>query len=197
MLIVRIFIIISFLVLLFNGCFKENENPKVLFNCIRLSDTTLYLKVSNKSESDIYIPSQYYGDFNFGYDSIYLEGFSNPKPDTTWFYKYNAVLPFPIYLNRQISELKPDSSFFVIDVVYYNQFRVQPFVKVKKDSIYLVKVNFNIPCNAQVAKAVYYKKDFFKDGASKNGDYLVEDFVIFERKYAKKETCPIYQAFVR
>jgi hypothetical protein len=126
-----------------------------------------------------------------------LDGFSNPKYDTTWYYKYNDLLPFSIYLNRKILELAPDSTFSLIDVVHYNQFRVQPFINVKKDSIYLSKVRFNVPCNGQVAKVVYYKKDFFKDEISKNGDYLLEDFKLFERNHAKKEVCPIYHAFVR
>ena len=183
--------------LLFCSCFKGKESPKVIFNCIGFSDTTLYVKVKNNSESDIYIPSQYFGNYIAGNDSLYLDGYINPEYDTTWYYKYNDVLPFPIYLNHEIKEQRPDSVFSLIDVVHYNQFRIQPFINVKKDSIYLAKVNFNIPCNSQVAKVVYYKKDFLKDESSKNGDYLFEDFEVFESKYATKEVCHIYHAFVR
>lgn len=193
----RFLCVISFLALLFAGCFKDRKSSNVEFNCIKLSDTTLYVKISNKSESDIYIPSQYIGNYTAGHDSIYLEGFSNPKYDTTWYYKYRDLLPFPIYLNRKILGIEPDSVFSLIDVIHYNQFRVQPFINVKKNSSYLSKVNFNVPCNGQVAKIVYYKKDFFKDETNKNGDYLLADFEAFERQHAKKEVCQIYRAFLR
>lgn len=185
---------ISFFVLLYTSCSNKNMKANVAFKCIKLSDSTLSIRIDNFSETDIFIPIQYIASYVTGYDTLYFESFLNPKYDTTWYYKYDSLFLTPVLVNRKIDFVEPDSVFNVVEAVYYNQFRVRPFMILKRDSSHIMKLDYTNTYKTQFAKFVYYENDFFKDVASKNGNYSKSDFINFEDKHSKKIVGLIYQA---
>lgn len=185
---------IVYIIFLF-GLFSCNVNEKsqkneIDFKCFKKNDTTAFLILKNKSERDIYIPRQYLGRYTLNDDSIHLEGYQNPRFDTTFFYQYSNLLPFKFSTTFKINGVKEDSTIKIIEQQYFNQFRMPQFVKVYKDSTVFLKVNFDIPDNSLYATAVFYDKDFRLDSAYANGGYLFEDFVEFEKRHAKHVVSP-------
>ena len=168
---------------------RQNEN-EIEFKCFKKNDSTAYILLKNKSDKDIFIPGQYFGVYTLNDDSIHLEGFQNPRFDTTLFYQYNKLLPFKFSTTYKIKGVKEDTTIRIIEQQYFNQFRVLPFVKINKDSTVFLKANFDIPDNSLYATAVYYDKNFQLDSAYASGGYLFENFVEFEKRHAKHVVSP-------
>lgn len=175
---------------------KLTSGPEIDFTCLKQDDSTLYVKISNFSAKDIYIPSRYLGNYTLNDDTVFLECFSNPKYNISYFFRYDKILPYPFYTSKKINRAKPDSTIKTVNQLYFNQFRIEPFIILKKDSSFLAQINFNIPQTCQVARIVYYETPFSETPYYKNDSYLIEDFISFENEYAKYVSQPVYMIYV-
>lgn len=175
---------------------KNISDSEIDFYCLKQDDSTLYVKISNFSAKDIYIPSRYLGNYTLNDDTVFLESFSNPKYNISYFFRYDKILPYPFYTSKKINRTEPDSTIKTVNQLYFNQFRIEPFIILKKDSSFLTEINFNIPQTCQVARIVYYETPFFETPYYKNNSYLIEDFISFEDEHAKYVSQPVYMIYL-
>lgn len=188
-----IFISAIYLIASCKATFKrENQNEKVSIVCLKDSDT-LYVKITNHTGKTIHIPKEYDGCYTLNNDTLYLE--TNPKIEfsTDYYYRYNDVFPFEFFTTRQIPDQKPDSTEkHVKQVFFYNQFRLQPIIKVSQDSSYIVTLHFDVPKYATIVKAVYYNEPFLDKDRIDRFDYSLKDFQKFDSLNAKYTIAPIF-----
>jgi len=169
---------------------KERRN-NINLVCLKENDT-LFIKVTNNTDSVIFIPKEYDGDYTNNDDTLHLETHSKPEYSTTYYYRYRNIFPFEFYTTRQIEGYKPDTIEQVKKQTYfYNQFRVQPILPIKPDSSYTVTLVFNVPKYTTVVNAVYYDRQFLDKERFEKVDYSLEDYVKFDSLNARYVTAPI------
>lgn len=170
---------------------KDLSSPVVLFAFFQLDDTTCYLKITNQTKKDIYLPEKYWANYTDNDDTIHLESFANPLYNTTYYYRYDHTLPFIFYTSKVFDDTKPDSIVKKTEPLYFNQFRVRPFKLLSADSTTYMTLNFLIPRLTPIVKIVYYEKSFFMDDLGKKVNYDINDFMSFESKNAKYVTSTV------
>lgn len=166
--------------------------PEIEILALQQNDTTLWLKIKNVSEKDIFVPGNYVAAFPTGADTIHLEAFGDPEINRSVFYRYSDLLPQPFYSTVIIPGLKIDTIVTKEYDIAYNQFGVGEFIRLKKDSVYTLQDFFDIPCYAKVANVVYYSIPFSE--VLKPG-YTLPDFSKFNRDYGKHVSSVIYKTY--
>ncbi len=184
----------------FNSCSSSKNEAtknegKVNLICLKENDT-LFIKVVNNTDSIIYIPKEYDGDYTNNDDTLHLETNSKQEYSTTYYYKYKNVFPFEFYTTKKIQGYTPDTvEHYRKQTFFYNQFRVQPIFGIMPDSAYTVKLVFNTPKYATVVKAVFYNKQFLNKERVEKIDYVLEDYLEFDSLNAKYITSPIIMRY--
>lgn len=179
-----------------SGKNKSNEKDrKVSLICLKENDT-LFIKVINNTDSMIYIPKEYDGDYTNNDDTLHLETHSKPEYSTTYYYKYKNIFPFEFYTTKKIQGYIADTvEQYKKQTYFYNQFRVQPILGIKPDSSYTVTLVFNAPKYATIVKAVFYNKQFLNKERIEKVDYVLEDYIQFDSLNAKYVTSPIIMRY--
>ena len=65
-------------------------------------------KVMNNTDSVIYIPKEYNGDYTNNDDTLHLETHSRPEHSMTYYFRYKNIFPFEFYTTKKIQGYKPD-----------------------------------------------------------------------------------------
>jgi len=176
-----------------NSVVQKNKiiQKKVSLICLRESDT-VYVKITNSTDSIIYIPEKYNVDFTNNDDTLHFETVNKPKYGTTYYYKYKSIFPFEFYSTRKISGYKADTiEQYSKQVFFFNQFRVQPILPISPGSSYIVKLEFDVPKYSNIIQAVYYKKPFLNKERLTKFDYTITDFLKFDSINAIHVNSPI------
>jgi hypothetical protein len=163
---------------------KINKKGKsVSLVCLKENDT-LFIKIINNTDSVIFVPKEYDGDYTNNDDTLHLETHNKPEYSTTYYYRYRNIFPFEFYTTRKIEGYKPDTIEQVKKQTYfYNQFRVQPILPVKPDSSYTKYTT--------VVNAVFYNRQFLDKERIEKVNYSLEDYIKFDSLNAKYVTAPI------
>lgn len=159
--------------------------------CLKENDT-LHIKVINNTDSVIYIPKEYDGDFTNNDDTLHLETHSKTKYNTTYYYRYRDIFPFEFYTTRLIEGYKPDTiEQFKKQTFFYNQFRVQSILPIRPNSSYTATLVFNVPKYTTIVSAVFYNRQFLDSEKIEKIEYSLEDYIKFDSLNAKYVEAPI------
>ncbi|QTE38814.1 hypothetical protein J3L18_07035 [Mucilaginibacter gossypii] len=162
---------------------KKAKQSGVLLFCLKDNDT-IYVKITNNTDSIIYVPPKYTPDFTNNDDTLHFETVNKAKYSITRYYRYKNVLPFEFHTTREIKGISADSvEEHRSPVTFYNQFRVQPMHDIKPGASYIEKIEFNVPKYVNVLQVVYYSRPFL-NSYQKYILYSYKDFMAFDSLYA-------------
>lgn len=155
---------IFIIIYLVSSCKKERHRSKidvVSIVCLKENDT-LNVKITNYTGKVIHIPKKYDGCYTLNNDTLYLETTGGKAEfGTDYYYRYKNIFPFEFFTTKKIVGYVPDSvERHVNQIIYFNQFKLQPILPLSPDSSYTMRLQFNVPKYANTIKAVYYYKPF-------------------------------------
>ncbi|SEO38109.1 MULTISPECIES: hypothetical protein [unclassified Mucilaginibacter] len=173
---------------------KEVRQRRVSLFCLKENDT-VYVKITNNTDSTIYIPGKYMPDFTNNDDTLHFETINKFKYGVTRYYRYKHVLAFEFYTTREINGIKADSvEEYKSQVTFFNQFRVLPMRDIKPGSSFIERLEFDVPRYVTVGQAVYYKSPFFQKNQI-NSQYLYKDFLLFDSLRANYVNAPVLNRY--
>jgi len=181
--IIQNYILISLVCcILFMGCTgsRESINGGISFFCLRDSNK-LHVKIFNKSNDTLFVPSQFIGTYMIGGDTIFLETTDKPKFGTTFLYKYRNVMPFEFFTTRKIMVEEPDSINKIFSQFsYVNQFGLGKVDTILPNTNHYQMVNFDVPKNSSFVSLVFYRKSLDEWKKEHNNSYSLNDFEEFD-----------------
>lgn len=170
---------------------KQGALKNVSLICLRDNDT-VYVRITNKTDSTIYIPKNYCPDYTVNSDTLHFEVVNKAEYGVNNYYRYKSIFPFDFYTTEKIKNYVPDTIVMHKEQTYfYNQFRIQQFLLIKPDSSHIMKLQFDVPNHAKIVQAVYYDKPFLNKNALDKAEYSLSDFLKFDSTYVKKTDAPI------
>lgn len=186
----------SFLSILIISCRDEKDKSiGATIYSFRKGDT-LFLKIQNKSQNDIWIPYEYLVNYSDNDDSIYLERNIKEKFATTKYFLYKNILGSSFYTKRELLGISYDSLVSIRrQVDYFNQFHLRDLVKLKPDSNYLMTITFNFPDDGSYIKAVYFKSPFLNKSSEKEKILSSKEYDSLENGNAEYLTSQIVRIY--